>query len=195
MTAQESVNNTNTRDFYELKKANIISQKKGLPFMMASVIVWGAILLVQLYATDIYTKNFGTFCCSCLLMPLAIMFSRLLGTKIRDKSGNPLSNLGFKLTLTQMIYILIVMWAYAEAPEKMVMIYAIVFAAHLFPFAWLYDSKSYFTFSLVEAGAALVIGVKLGSIYVAGFMVIAQAIMAGLLYLEVKNCANEGYSV
>ena len=87
------------------------------------------------------------------------------------------------------------MWAYAEAPEKMVMIYAIVFAAHLFPFAWLYDSRTYFTFSLVEAGAALVIGVKLGSIYVAGFMVIAQAIMAGLLYLEVKNCADNGYSV
>ena len=163
--------------------------------MMASIIVWGAILAVQYLVPGLTEKNFSTFCCSCLLMPLAIMFSRMLGTKIRDKSGNPLSNLGFKLTLTQMIYILIVMWAYAEAPEKMVMIYAIVFAAHLFPFAWLYDSRTYFTFSLVEAGAALVIGVKLGSIYVAGFMMIAQAIMAGLLYLEVKNCAGNGYSV
>lgn len=193
MTAQESVSNTN--NFYELKKANIITQKKGLPFMMASVIVWAAILVVQFTNMDATGKNFGTFCCSCLLMPLATWFSKFLGTKIRDKSGNPLSKLGFRLTLTQMLYILIVMWAYAEAPEKMVMIYAMVFAAHLFPFAWLYDSRTYFTFSLVEAGAALVIGVKLGSIYVAGFMVIAQAIMAGLLYLEVKNCADNGYSV
>ncbi|MBP5298927.1 MAG: hypothetical protein J6Z09_07250 [Lachnospiraceae bacterium] len=190
MTAQESVNNTDTRDFYELKKANIINQKKGLPFMMASVIVWGAILLVQLYAKDTYTKNFGTFLCSFLLMPVATMFSRLLGTNIRDRSGNPLSKLGFRLTLTQMLYILIVMWAYAEAPEKMVMIYAMVFAAHLFPFAWLYDSRTYFTFSLIEAGAALVIGVMWGSAHVAGFMIIAQAAMAILLYLEVKNALD-----
>ena len=85
MTALESVNNINTRDFYELKKSNIIAQKKGLPFMMASVIVWGAILAVQYLVQGVYERNFSTFCCSCLLMPLAIMFSRMLGTKIRDR--------------------------------------------------------------------------------------------------------------
>ena len=185
MTAQESVSNTN--NFYELKKANIITQKKGLPFMMASVIVWAAILVVQFTNMDATGKNFGTFCCSCLLMPLATWFSKFLGTKIRDKSGNPLSKLGFRLTLTQMLYILIVMWAYAEAPEKMVMIYAMVFAAHLFPFSWLYDSRAYFTFSLIEVCAALVLGVMWGSAYVAGFMIIAQVIMTVLLFIEVQN--------
>ncbi|SDA64755.1 hypothetical protein SAMN02910368_01809 [Lachnospiraceae bacterium G11] len=187
MTAQESVNNTNTRDFYELKKANIITQKKGLPFMMASVIVWGAILAVQYFVQGLNEKNFSTFCCSCLLMPLAIMFSRMLGTKIVDKTGNPFSKLGFRLTLTQMLYLPIVMWAYAEAPEKMVMIYAIVFAAHLFPFAWLYDSRTYFTFAFVEVAAALVLGIMWGSVYVVGFMIIAQVIMTVLLFMEVRN--------
>ncbi|MBO4376448.1 MAG: hypothetical protein J5811_04030, partial [Lachnospiraceae bacterium] len=187
MTAQESVSNTNTRDFYELKKANIVAQKKGLPFMMASVIVWGAILAVQYLVPGLTERNFSTFCCSCLLMPLAITFSRMLGTKIRDKSGNPLSNLGFKLTLTQMLYILIVMWAYAEAPEKMVMIYAMVFAAHLFPFAWLYDSKAYFFLSLIETVGALLVGIYWGSVYLTIFMMIMQVIMVVMLFIEVNK--------
>ena len=185
MTAQESV--SNTRDFYELKKANIIAQKKGLPFMMASVIIWGAILAVQLLVPGINRQNFSTFCCSCLLMPLAIMFSRMLGTNIRDKSDNPLSKLGFKLTLTQMIYILIVMWAYAEAPEKMVMIYAMVFAAHLFPFAWLYESKTYFFASLIEVVAALIIGITYGNIYVAAFFIASQIIVVAGLFIEMRK--------
>ena len=187
MTAQESVSNTNTRDFYELKKANIVAQKKGLPFMMASVIVWGAILAVQYLVPGLTERNFSTFCCSCLLMPLAITFSRMLGTKIRDKSGNPLSNLGFKLTLTQMLYILIVMWAYAEAPEKMVMIYAMVFAAHLFPFAWLYDSKAYFFLSLIETVGALLVGIYWRSVYLTIFMMIMQVIMVVMLFIEVNK--------
>ena len=187
MTAQESVSNTNTRDFYELKKANIVAQKKGLPFMMASVIVWGAILAVQYLVPGLTERNFSTFCCSCLLMPLAIMFSRMLGTNIRDKSGNPLSKLGFRLTLTQMLYILIVMWAYAEAPEKMVMIYAMVFAAHLFPFAWLYDSKAYFFLSLIETVGALLVGIYWGSVYLTIFMMIMQVIMVVMLFIEVNK--------
>lgn len=66
------------------------------------------------------TKNLLTFCCSTPLV-----------------------------SLNQMLYLLIALWIYAAVPEKMLMVYAMIFGAHLLPYGWLYQSKSYYLFSLV----------------------------------------------
>lgn len=122
----------------ELKKDNTEKQKRGLHFIMASVIIWAAILIIHLSPLKIGMKNLLTFCCSVPLVPLALLFSKILKVDFQNK-GNPLSGLGLLFALDQMLYILIAMWAYAESPENMLMIYAMIFGAHLLPYGWIYE--------------------------------------------------------
>ena len=118
-----------------LKKDAQETMKKGLPFVLASVVIWGLILVVQSLDLDISVKNMCTFVCCVLLMPLAILFSKIVGADIFRKTPNPVSKLALLNTLNQFLYILIVMWAFSRAPEYMVMVYAMVFGAHLLPFS------------------------------------------------------------
>lgn len=134
-----------------------ITQKKGVPFIMAAVLIWAGIGILHLTGLKIETKNLITFCFSALFMPLALIFAHFLKVKITDRV-NPLSKVGFLFTLNQFLYILIVMWVYSERPEGMVMAYAVVVAAHLLPFSWLYRSLSYRFAAIIGSIVALVLG-------------------------------------
>ncbi len=87
----------------ELRKEIAIQQKKGLPFIMASVIIWLLIVLVSILDININMKNLLVFCCSCPLLPLAWLIGKLIKVDIFSKQ-NPLGQLGFIFTLNQMIY-------------------------------------------------------------------------------------------
>ncbi len=106
----------------ELRNDIAKEQKKGLPFIIASVIIWTLILIVTCLELPIQTKNLLVFCCSCPLMPLSILISKIIKVDLFSKK-NPLGNLGFLFTLNQFLYILIVMWVFNAVPEKMVMVY------------------------------------------------------------------------
>ena len=170
-----------------LKKDAQKAMKKGLPFVLASVVIWGLILVVQSLDLDISVKNMCTFVCCVLLMPLAILFSKIVGADIFRKTPNPVSKLALLNTLNQFLYILIVMWAFSRAPEYMVMVYAMVFGAHLLPFSWAYDNKAYLVISIVETVGALVLYFLLGSIAVAAFIVIGEIVLSTLLWLDCKR--------
>lgn len=85
------------------------------------------------------------FCCSCPLLPISWSIGKIMKVDIFDKS-NPLGSVGFLFTCNQFLYLLIVMWVFRAVPDKMVMVYAMVFGAHLLPYSWLYRSVglSYF---------------------------------------------------
>ncbi|MGE5740506.1 MAG: DUF7010 family protein, partial [Candidatus Aminicenantes bacterium RBG_16_66_30] len=55
----------------ELRTDCAIKQKRGLHFILASVVIWSAVLVVHLSRLPILTKNLLTFCCTAPLMPLA----------------------------------------------------------------------------------------------------------------------------
>lgn len=117
----------------ELRTDVTQKQKRGLHFIMASVLIWIAISIIHISPLPILTKNLFTFFCSAPLVPLAYLFSKLLKIDFQTKE-NPLSGLGLLFTLNQVLYILIVMWVYAAVPQKMLMVYAMVFGAHLLPY-------------------------------------------------------------
>lgn len=171
----------------KLKEENATSQKKGLPFMMASVLIWTIILIIRLLDMKTGAMNLATFCCSVLLLPLAFVFSKVLKADIFKKMENPIAKLGFLATLNQMLYIVIVMWAYSDCPQAMLMIYAMVFGAHLLPFGWLYDTKSYTVVSIVETIAAMVINLVFGAVAMAAFMIVMQIILSIVLYTDVRK--------
>ncbi|MCR5574701.1 MAG: hypothetical protein K6F78_07775 [Bacteroidaceae bacterium] len=170
----------------ELIKDCSLRQKKGLHFILSSVVIWALILCVHFSSMNIELKNLITFCCSAVLFPLAWMLSKLLHIDFEGK-GNPLTKAGIIFSINQMLYILIAMWVYAAVPEKMLMVYAMIFGAHLMPFSWLYNSKSYLVLSIFIPIAALVIGLLTAPWVLAAFMMVVELVFSILLHFECKK--------
>lgn len=170
----------------ELRADNIKKQKKGVHFILASIIIWGAVLGIHMSSLPILTKNLYTFFCSAPLVPLAFLISKLIGVDFQNK-GNPLSNLGLLFSLNQMLYILIAMWVYAAVPDKMLMVYAMIFGAHLLPYGWLYQSKVYYIFSVVVPITVLLIGLHCPAATIAAVMLAIEIVFALCLVIEYKS--------
>ena len=153
---------------------------------MASVVVWGLILGVHLTGITIEQKNLFTFCCSAVLFPLAWMISKMLHIDFEGK-GNPLTKAGILFSVNQMLYILIAMWVYAAVPDKMLMVYSMIFGAHLMPFSWLYQSKSYLVMSIVIPILSLIIGLVYPPFVLAVLMVVVEIVFSICLYIESKR--------
>ena len=170
----------------ELIKDCARRQKKGLHFILTSILIWAMICAVHLTDMPINLKNLITFCCSAVLFPLAWMLSKVLKIDFEGK-GNPLTKAGILFSINQMLYILIVMWVYAAVPEKMVMVYAMVFGAHLMPFSWLYDSRSYMVFSIVVPILSLIVGLIYPPTVLAALMIVIEAVFSACLFQECKK--------
>ncbi len=170
----------------EMRLDSAIKQKKGLHFILASVIIWSAVLVVHLTELPILTKNLLTFCFTAPLVPLAFMISKLIRVDFTNKD-NPLTNLGVLFSVNQMLYLLIAMWIFNAVPEQMVMVLAMIFGAHLLPYGWLYKSTSYMVLSVVIPIAALIVGINFPPYIVAGFMIVVEIVFSLLLMNEIQK--------
>ena len=170
----------------ELRKDCARRQKKGLHFILTSVFIWALILVVHLTGMTIEQKNMITFCCAAVLFPMAWGLSKVLGIDFEGK-GNPLTKAGILFSLNQLLYILIAMWVFAAVPEKMLMVYAMIFGAHLMPFSWLYQSKSYLVLSIAIPILALIVGLLCPPYVLALMMVAIEALFSLCLHFECKK--------
>lgn len=170
----------------ELRNDCSLKQKNGLHFIIASIIIWMAVLCVHLTQMPILTKNLSTFCCTAPLMPLSYLISKIIKVDFQNKD-NPLTNLGILFSVNQMVYLLIAMWIYPTIPEKMVMVLAMIFGAHLMPYSWLYKSKSYFALSIIIPVVALIVGLNFEPFILAAIMIVVEIIFSILLSFEVKK--------
>lgn len=169
----------------DLRKDVAKKQKKGLHFIAASVFLWIVISCIHASSLLVTTKNLYTFCSSALLVPLAYFISKLIGVDFQNKD-NPLSNLGLLFTINQILYILISMWVYAAVPNKFLMVYAMIFGAHLLPYGWLYQSKTYYALSLIISIVVLILGLYCSTLIVAVFMIIVEIVFCFCLIIENK---------
>lgn len=167
----------------ELRNDITIKQKKGLPFICASVVIWLLVAIVIMVDLPQDKENLLVFCCSCPLLPIAWIIGKLLKVDIFDKS-NPLGNVGFLFTCNQFLYLLIVMWVFNAVPEKMVMVYAMVFGAHLLPYSWLYKSLSYRIFAIAIPIISLVVGCVFSAFSVAIVLLFVEVIFVITLFAE-----------
>jgi len=76
--------------------------------------------------------------------------------------------------LNQFLYLLIPMWVYPTVPDKMVMVIAVIFGAHLLPFGWLYKSKAYTVMSVTISLTAIVTGIVFTAAIVAIIMIVFE---------------------
>lgn len=173
----------------ELRNDIARKQKKGVPFICASVVIWLLILVVILLDLPQHQENMLVFCCSCPLMPISWMIGKVLKIDIFDKS-NPLGNVGFLFTCNQFLYLLIVMWVFSAVPDKMVMVYAMVFGAHLLPYSWLYQSISYRVFSIIIPILSLIVGCMFSPLSVAVTLLVTEIFFMITLFAEVRKLHN-----
>lgn len=162
------------------------AQKRGLHFILTSVIIWAAILVIHSSALPLQTKNLYTFFCSAPLMPLAYLISKFIKVDFQNKE-NPLTNLGILFSVNQMLYLLIAMWVFASVPNKMLMVYAMIFGAHLLPYGWLYQSKTYYILAVFISIAALWLGLNYTTTVLAVFMLLVEIIFCVCLIVENKR--------
>ncbi len=170
----------------ELRNDCAKKQKKGLHIITASVIIWIMVLGVHLTSLPILTKNLFTFSCTAPLLPISFAISKILKIDFQNKE-NPLTKLGILFSVNQILYLIIAMWIYPTIPEKMLMVIAIIFGAHLMPYSWLYKSKSYFALSVIIPISALVIGLNFEPYILAITMILFEVIFSVLLLCEVRR--------
>ena len=170
-------------DLDELRLDCAIKQKNGLHFILASVVIWCAMIFVHASGLPILTRNLLTFCCTAPLVPLAYLISKAIKVDFQNKA-NPLTNLGILFSVNQILYLLIAMWVYPTVPEKMLMVIAMIFGAHLLPYGWLYRSKAYMAFSVAIPIAALIVGSKYSAYTLAVMMTGIEIIFSVCLVLE-----------
>lgn len=161
-------------------------QKKGLHIIISSVVIWGIIMMVHISPLPIEQKNLYTFCASAPLFPLSILMSKLLRIDFQSKD-NPLTQLGIFFTVNQMIYLLIAMWVYTSMPDKMLMVYAMIFGAHLMPYSWLYLSRGYLMFSIVIPITALLIGCIAEPFVLTIVMLCYEILFSIVLFIECRK--------
>ena len=93
--------------------------KRGLHFIISSVIIWFGVSVIWLLPIEnILTKNLLTFCFTAPPVPLSFMISKIIKAEF-STNGNPLNKLGLLFSMNQFLYILIAMWVYPTVPDKM----------------------------------------------------------------------------
>lgn len=140
--------NVSKEELSLLKKEYAKSQKCGVHFITASLVIWMFILIVNNIDLSQYYKNALSLYSSALLVPLALLFSKIYKIQFSEKE-NPLNTAGIVFALNQMIYLLIVILVWMIRPELMVTVYAMIVGAHFLPYSWLYDSLTYRIVSIV----------------------------------------------
>ncbi len=169
-----------------LKIRFAVVQKKGLPFIMSSSVIWTIILIAFLTDLDITIKNMIAMCCSALLMPGGMLFGKIIKANIFSKD-NPLSSLSVVAALNQVLYLPIVLWAMYASPDKMIMLYAIIVGAHFLPYYWIYFSPTYFYASITVPIVSLILGIYFNQVIVCLAFVAFDILICILLCLENKQ--------
>lgn len=147
----------------EAKRDAAIRGKKGVSFILAGTVIWIVITAIFLMPNlSLETKNIFMLVSTGMMFPLAVGISTLLKAdwKLED---NPLNMLGLIINLAQFAYFPFIFWAFAKSPEQVVLFFAIITAAHFFPYGWYYESKAYYMIAPLVAVMITVVGWTLGS--------------------------------
>ena len=94
---------------------------------------------------------------------------------------------GILFSVNQILYLLIAMWVFDALPEKMLMVYAMIFGAHLMPYSWLYQSRSYMLLSILIPLLALIVGLTQTPAVLAEMMLGIEVVFSLALVWENKK--------
>lgn len=147
-------------DLLTMKNELAIKSKNGTSFLLSGTIIWVIITIVFFQTFDINTKNIVALYSTGLMFPLSVLLSIIMKVDWKAK-GNPLGNLGLILNVAQLIYFPLIFWAFISNPNEVVVVFAIITAAHFFPYGWLYNTKVFYFLSPIMVLAVFFVGLTL----------------------------------
>lgn len=169
-------------DFEKMKLEIKRKAKNGIDFIFSASITWFGIFFIWRFLTNSsYDKSVLTFMFGAMLLPLALVFSKIFKTNWKIKN-NPLQPLGLWINFAQLIYFPILIFILIKYPDYFIMTYAIITGAHLFPYAWYYDEIGYAIIAiLISVGALLVaLFVAVSKIFYIPILTATSLLMLGL---------------
>lgn len=147
--------NINTETLDKLRVSLSIKAKNGIDFTSAAAIIWLLIAAIWKMGFSDYDKSVLTFVVGGFMLPLALLFSKLIKTVWTDKE-NPLQPLGLWLNFAQLFYFPFLIFTLVKFPTYFVMTYAIITGAHFFPYAWFYKTPLFaIAAGIISVGAML----------------------------------------
>jgi len=180
------------KEMTQLRLELSVRAKNGIDFILAASLVWIAITYVWTLPYPSYNKSIITFMVGGVMMPLAILFSKLLKTEWTIKL-NPLQPLGLWLNFAQLFYFPFLVFVLIKMPDHFVMVYVIITGAHFFPYAWFFKSVAYAIAAGVISVGALLLGLflTLENYYLIPlFLSVSLLILAASLFLNYKSRAK-----
>lgn len=90
-------------NFDQLRIQLSVKAKNGLDFIVAASIVWLIIAYLWTLGYTAYDKSVLTFCVGAIMLPVALLFSKVFKTT-RTLKNNPLNPLGLWLNFAQLFY-------------------------------------------------------------------------------------------
>jgi hypothetical protein len=178
-----------TQSFDLLRNQLSIKAKNGLDFILSASIIWLLIAYIWTLGYSSYDKSILTFIVGALMLPLALLFSRILKTNWKVKD-NPMQPLGLWLNFAQMLYFPFLILVLIKFPDYFVVTYAIITGGHFFPYAWFYRTNLYAIFAgLISFGSLIIVlNVPIEKTFlIAIFMSAMLMILVVLLYLNYKK--------
>lgn len=176
-------------NFDQLRIELSVKAKNGLDFIVAASIVWLIISYLWTLNYTAYNKSVLTFCIGAIMLPLALLFSKIFKTDWKMKH-NPLSPLGLWLNFAQLFYFPFLFFVLLKLPEYFVMVYVIITGAHFFPYSWYYKNNLYAIVAGVISIGSLLLGLFLSTeniYFIPLFMSGTLVILAVLLFFDFKN--------
>ncbi|NOS93502.1 MAG: hypothetical protein HOP30_16400 [Cyclobacteriaceae bacterium] len=180
------------KEMTQLRLDLSVRAKNGIDFILAASLVWIAITYVWTLPYPSYNKSIITFMVGGVMMPLAMLFSKLLKTEWTIKS-NPLQPLGLWLNFAQLFYFPFLVFVLIKMPDHFVMVYVIITGAHFFPYAWFFKSVAYAIAAGVISVGAMLMGLFLTqeSYYLIPlFLSVSLLILAVSLFINYKSRAK-----
>jgi hypothetical protein len=178
-----------TQSIDQLRNQLSVKAKNGLDFILSACIIWSLIAYIWTLGYSSYDKSILTFIAGGFMLPLALLFSRILKTNWKLKN-NPLQPLGLWLNFAQLLYFPFLILVLAKFPDYFVLTYVIITGGHFFPYAWFYRTNLYAVFAGLISFGSLIIGLNVSyenTFLIAVFMSAMLIILAFLLYLDFKK--------
>lgn len=175
-----------------LKLELSLKAKNGVDFILAAAITWLGITYLWTLPLSAYNKSILTFMVGGLMLPLALLLSKVFRTTWTVKS-NPLQPLGLWLNFAQLFYFPFLVFVLLKNPDYFVMTYVIITGAHFFPYAWYYNEKAYAVAAGVIAVGALLTGLRVPaeSMYLVPLGMSAALLgLAGFIYASYRHKKN-----
>jgi hypothetical protein len=159
-----------------------------MDFTLSASIVWGVIAFIWTLEKNSFDKSILTFIAGGMMLPFALLFSKLLKTTWTNKD-NPLQPLGLWLNFAQLFYFPFLIFILIKAPDNFILVYGIITAAHFFPYSWFYKTLLYAIFAGVLTTGLLLMGLKLPAAHT---YIIPASLSSSLLLLTILLYFDSG---